>query len=106
MPERLAADAQKLLLQICQRAFGAGAAVRQGYVFRLQTEAGGRRATLTQPHVSPGDQWAMPTTRDLLSQLEAAGYFERAPQGVLVDGLQVQRAGLTALARDWYVSQD
>lgn len=102
MPERLDAELAELLQQLCERAFGAGESVPQGYVFRLQIEDSTDRAELSQPHVPVEPGWLLATTRERLSALEAGGYFERAPHGVRQKGLSIARAGLTLRARNWF----
>jgi hypothetical protein len=105
MPEKLAPELVDLLQQLCERAFGAGASVSQGFVFRLQIEESTDRAELSQPHVPVEPGWMLNTTRAQLSALEAGGYFERAPHGVRQAGLSVARAGLTVRAREWFESR-
>lgn len=102
MPERLEPEPAKLLERLCERAFGAGASVAQGYVFRLQIEDSTGLAELSQPHVPVEPGWELATTRERLSALEAGGYFERAPHGVRQAGLSIARAGLTVQARSWF----
>ena len=102
MPEGLGPESADLLKRLCERAFGAGAAVPQGYVFRLQIEDSSGRAELSQPHVPVEPGWMLPTTQDRLAALESAGYFERAPHGVRQQGLSIARAGLTQRARAWF----
>ena len=102
MPDRLEPESADLLQRLCERAFGAGASVPQGYVFRLQIEDSSGRAELSQPHVPVEPGWVLSTTRAQLSSLEAGGYFERAPHGVRQEGLSIARAGLTQRARGWF----
>ncbi len=102
MPERLDPELAQLLQRLCERAFGAGESVAQGFVFRLQIEDSTGRAELSQPHVPVEPGWQLDTTRARLSELEAGGYFERAPHGVRQEGLSIARAGLTPLARSWF----
>lgn len=102
MPDRLEPELADLLQRLCERAFGAGASVAQGFVFRLQIEDSTGRAELSQPHVPVEPEWLLATTRDQLSALEAGGYFERAPHGVRQAGLSIARAGLTPRARGWF----
>ena len=102
MPERLEPELVKLLERLCERAFGAGASVAQGYVFRLQIEDSTGLAELSQPHVQVEPGWQLATTRAQLSVLEEGGFFERAPHGVRQDGFSIARAGLTVRARDWF----
>ena len=92
----------ELLQRLCERAFGAGASVTQGYVFRLQIEDSTGRAELSQPHVPVMPGWMLATNGAQLSALEAGGYFERAPHGVRKEGYSISRAGLTQRARDWF----
>ena len=105
MPDRLESASADLLRRLCERAFGAGASVAQGYVFRLQIEDSSGRAELSQPHVPIEREWLLTTTREQLSALEAGGYFERAPHGVRQEGLSIARAGLTLRARSWFEQQ-
>ncbi len=102
MPERLEPELAELLQRLCERAFGAGASVPQGYVFRLQIEDSTGLAELSQPHVPIEPGWQLATTRARLSGLEAGGFFERAPHGVRQDGFSIARAGLTVRARGWF----
>ena len=91
-----------LLLELCERAFGAAAETPQGYVFRLQVEDATGRAQLTQPHVPTEPGWSLVTDLEQLAALESGGFFERAPHGVRQEGMSVLRAGLTPRARSWF----